>query len=105
MIGIVNFGATLIGLVLLNKWGRRTIMIFGNIGMAILLFCIGIFLFTKSDGLMVLSVLLYIAFFELSTGPIMWLYLAEIMYEEGLSAATGFTWCLMLLISLILPLL
>jgi len=43
MVGVVNFLATFGGLFLLFKFGRRTIMIIGNLSMAVVLFLVGYF--------------------------------------------------------------
>ena len=52
---------------------------------------------------MVVFVLLFIMFFEISSGPITWLYMSEIMQDKSLSIATFLNWTINLIISLILP--
>ena len=82
LIGLVNFGTGFIGLALISKFGRRTLMIIGNIGMMICLAVVGVTLLAKANYVMVVFVLLFITFFEMSSGPITWLYMAEIMQDK-----------------------
>lgn len=91
LVGVVNFLATFGGLVLLFKYGRRQIMLVFNLGMAIVLFLVGFFSLKQADWTgtgdesnpfttpSVTLVLVFIAFFEFSSGPITWLYMSEIM--------------------------
>lgn len=53
---------------------------------------------------MVVCVLLFIAFFEFSSGPITWLYMAEIMQDKAISIATSLNWFITLAISVGTPL-
>lgn len=79
LIGIVNFVATLFGLVFLAFAGRKTLMAIFNIAMSVTLLMLSYYSFEKDSIGMVVCVLLFIAFFEFSSGPIVWLYNAEIM--------------------------
>jgi len=45
----------------------------------------------------------FIALFEFSSGPITWLYMAEIMQDKGSSIATVMNWLINLIISAITP--
>ena len=79
LVGIVNFVATIIGLFLLMCFGRKSIMIVFNIGMCLALLLISYFSFDNDTIGMVVCTLLFITFFEFSSGVILWLYLAEIL--------------------------
>lgn len=79
LIGIVNFLATLVGLGLLACAGRKTLMLIFNAAMSATLFLLTYFAFEHNTIGMVVAVLLFICFFEFSSGPIVWLYMAEIM--------------------------
>lgn len=52
---------------------------------------------------MIVCVLLFIAFFEFSSGPIVWLYNAEIMRDKGVAIATFLNWFISLIISVSIP--
>jgi Na+/melibiose symporter-like transporter len=131
-VGLVNFIATFGGLFLLFKMGRRAIMLnFGAI-MAAILILVGISSLKQAEreheieldkehaaaidvdpssvdtsnvwtGPTVLLVLSFIAVFEFSSGPITWLYMAEIMQDKSVSMATVLNWLMNLVISIITP--
>lgn len=56
-----------------------------------------------STTLQIVMVLLFTAFFEFSIGPILWLYLAEILPPAGLGIAVFLNWAVVILISLLTP--
>lgn len=47
--------------------------------------------------------MVFIACFEFSSGPITWLYMAEIMQDKSVSVATVLNWLVNLVISLVTP--
>lgn len=114
LIGSVNFLSVFGGLFLLFRYGRKSIMVTFNLGMAIVLFLVGFVSLKQSnwkddDGSnpytvpSVLLVLVFIAFFEFSSGPITWLYMSEIMQDKTQSIATVLNWLVNLVISLVTP--
>lgn len=103
LIGIVNFITSIFGLILLVFFGRKILMLIGNAAMAILLLTLAAFSFMHDSIGMIVCVLLFISFFEFSTGPIVWLYNAEIMKDKAMSLATFLTWTLSLAISIAIP--
>lgn len=105
LIGIVNFVTTLGGLALLTCFGRRTIMLVFNALMAITLIILAYYSFERNTIGMVVCVLVFIAFFEFSSGPIIWLYMAEIMADKAMGVATFLSWGGSLAISVSIPLL
>ena len=104
LIGIVNFLATLVGLSLLYCFGRKTLMLLFNALMAVTLLLLSYYAFDKDTIGMVVCVLLFIAFFEFSSGPIVWLYMAEIMQDKAVSIGTFLNWFLSLVVSIAIPL-
>lgn len=103
LIGIVNFVATLVGLVLLIWFGRRLLMLIFNAAMTLTLLLLAIYSFQKNSIGMIVCVLLFIAFFEFSSGPIVWLYNAEIMRDKAVAIATFLNWFVSLIISVCIP--
>lgn len=105
LIGLVNFFATLVGLVLLMFFGRKSLMLVFHICMTITLLLLALYSFDKNSIGMIVCVLLFIAFFEFSSGPIVWLYNAEIMRDKANAIATFLNWTMSLIISISIPLL
>jgi len=76
--------------------------------MAIDLIGLGIAYFFTDDSsvaqvLCIILILTFVMLFEFSLGPIVWLYLAEILNDKALSVAVVLNWIFNLIISLITP--
>ena len=99
-IGFVNVLFTVIALPLIDKWGRRPLLIMGVTGMAISLLALSITFALDVHGhlkwIALVSMVVYIACFAMSLGPIMWLIIVEVFPLEirglGSSLAVSFTW-------------
>ena len=103
LIGVVNFITPIIRLMLLMCFGRKTLMVTFNIGMTIVLILLAVFSFYSESIGMIICVLLFIAFFEFSSGTITWLYLAEIMQAKAIGIATFLNWTVNLIVSIAVP--
>ncbi|MBH1988656.1 MAG: sugar porter family MFS transporter [Myxococcaceae bacterium] len=97
MIGTVNVIFTIISLFLIDRVGRRPLLLIGTFGMMVSLFlCGSIFLQVDRslDGsLGLLSILAFIAFFAISLGPIMWLMISEVFPLEHRALGTSLAVC------------
>ncbi len=96
--GIVNVGMTLVAIRLLDRLGRRALLIGGVSGMAIALFLIGLAFTgdpttTLNSVLAVFGLMTFIASFAISLGPIFWLLNAELypLRIRGKAASLGAT--------------
>lgn len=79
IIGATNALFTLLGLAIVDKVGRRTLLIVGSIGMAICLTLVStIFFFHNHSGLLLISLVGYIMFFAVSTGTVIWILISEV---------------------------
>ena len=103
LVGLVNFLTTFGGLFLLSVAGRRTIMITMSAAMSVILVLNGIFSLNDSSTYAIICTMCFIGAFEFSSGPITWLYMAEIMQDKAVSIATVLNWVINLIISLITP--
>ena len=92
---------TVVAIATVDKWGRKPLMIVGTVGMGISLVAMGVMAQALSDpaaasGWMLLFIVLYIACFGLSVGPVTWVILAEIfptaIRGRALGLATFFLW-------------
>jgi sugar porter (SP) family MFS transporter len=87
-VGVVNVGFTVLSLFLIDRVGRRPLLIVGLIGMTISLALLGLVFSLESTStaaglLATLCLALYIASFAISLGPIFWLMISEI-YPLGI---------------------
>ncbi|MBS1863728.1 MAG: sugar porter family MFS transporter [Actinobacteria bacterium] len=93
-VGIINVGMTLVAIRLLDKAGRRTLLMIGVSGMVISLVALGGAFVggggsTLASVVAIVSLMTYVASFAISLGPIFWLLNAEI-YPLGVrSKAAG----------------
>ena len=108
-IGVIFVLFTIIALPLIDRLGRRPLLLAGLVGMTISLALMA-WLYdpaqtaqTYSHALMLFSMFLYIACFAFSLGPIMWLMIAEIyplrVRGLGASLATCVNWASNLLVT------
>jgi len=81
VVGVVNVIATIIATFLLDKMGRRTLLMIGTVLMIGALLLLGIVFASGSrhiGSLTLITLVLYIFAFAISMGPVFWLMSAEI---------------------------
>lgn len=91
-VGVINVVMTIVALYLIDKVGRRPLLIVGLIGMTVCLLSLGTFFFYESAATNIASTIClmgYIAFFAISLGPIAWLIISEIYPLEIRGKAMG----------------
>lgn len=108
-IGLVNVLMTVVAMWLIDRAGRRPLLLTGIAGMILSLGMLG-FVFRSSAhhellaSMAVITLMAYVAFFAISLGPIFWLLIAEIFplqirgEAEGTAAATN--WIANLVVSM-----
>ncbi len=98
IIGLVNLLCTLIAIWKIDKLGRRPLLIYGVTGIISSLVIIGLlFYFNVSNAyLLLFFILLFIACFAFSYGPVIWVLLSEIfpakIRGQAMSLATLTLW-------------
>jgi len=108
-IGLVNLFATLLGMSLIDKLGRKTLLLIGAIGMTIALAGVaGIFYMHSHQSLLVWLLVLFIIFFAVSQGSVIWVYIAEVfpsrVRSKGQSVGSSSHWIMNALIAGAFPL-
>lgn len=105
----VNIGATIVAIALIDRVGRKPLLLAGSIGMAITLAVMAVvFLFSaksetgalalsKGAGITaLLAANLYVLFFAVSWGPVVWVMLGEMfpnrMRSSALATSAGMQW-------------
>jgi len=89
---------TLIAIATVDQWGRKPLMFLGTAGMMLSLIAMGIMAQTMTDPTaastaMLGFIILYIACFGLSVGPVVWVILAEIFPTAVRGRALGLATC------------
>ncbi len=78
-VGVVNLAFTFVAIWLVDRAGRRPLLIAGTSAQVVSLFCVGLMFDRGSHGpLLLLSILTFVAAFACSTGPITWIVNSEI---------------------------
>jgi sugar porter (SP) family MFS transporter len=93
-VGVINVAFTILALRLLDRAGRRTLLMIGVSGMVISLFALGAAFTGNSNStfasvVAIGSLMVYVASFAISLGPIFWLLNAEIYPLSVRSKAAG----------------
>ena len=78
-IGAANLIATMIALRVIDRVGRRKLLLIGAVGTAFALASVSLIFATgEGKGLLLTMLIVFIAFFAFSQGAVIWVYLAEI---------------------------
>jgi sugar porter (SP) family MFS transporter len=107
-VGVVNVGMTIIAMFLVDRAGRRPLLLAGIAGMIVTLGVLGLSFRSSPSGqlawIAVICLMGYVASFAISLGPIFWLLIAEIypLRIRGLAEGTAatFNWASNLVVSL-----
>ena len=109
LVGITNGIFTILGMILIDRVGRRKLLIVGSIGMSICLALIARTFYAQNFsgyGLLIF-LLVYIMFFAFSTGAVIWVLIAEIFPNrvrgKGQSLGSFTHWFFAALITFLFP--
>ena len=89
-IGATNFLFTMVGMALIDKAGRKTLLLIGAAGCAA---CLGgvawLFATQSHPGALLWLLVTYIAFFSVSQGAVIWVYIGEVFPTSVRSKGQG----------------
>lgn len=110
IIGMINLIFTVLAIWLIDKVGRKPLLLSGTAGMLITVLIIGfLFLTEHAEGMLLLIlILIFIASFAFSLGPVVWVILSEIyptrIRGRAMSIATMAVWIGTTMIGQFIPL-
>ena len=108
IIGATNFAFTLLAMTLIDRLGRKTLLLVGAVGTCAAL-CVASWIFytNTNQGLLLWTLVAYIAFFALSQGAVIWVYISEIfpnsVRAKGQSLGSATHWVFCALITFLFP--
>jgi len=102
--GVINILFTLVAVFTVEKWGRKPLLIWGSIGMAIGAFGVALtFGHAGLEMVTAVSIMVYSASFMFSWGPICWVLIAEIFPNTirgaAVAIAVAFQWIFNFIVS------
>ena len=108
-IGGTNLLFTIVSMLLIDRLGRKFLILAGSFGMTVMLAGLSLFYFLNmATGILVLIFILgYIAFFAASLGPALWVVVSEIfpnrLRSKGMSVALVALWSACTIVSVAFP--
>ena len=106
-VGITNLIFTFVGLWLIDRLGRRTLLYIGSVGYITSLGLIAWAFFTKHYGIVPLCVFAFIASHAIGQGAVIWVFISEIFPDrhraEGQALGCGTHWVFAALITTFFP--
>jgi len=108
-IGTMNLAATFLGMALIDRFGRKLLLLIGAVGCAVCLSSVAAIFFTnRHQALLVWALVAYIAFFAVSQGAVIWVYISEVfptrVRGKGQSLGSGTHWVMNAILSYAFPL-
>lgn len=108
IVGSVNLLFTVLAILTVDKYGRKPLMTIGALGMALSMFALGTVFFAETAGIIALvCMLVYVASFAMSWGPVTWVLLSEIFPNKirgrALAVAVAAQWVSNYLVSWTFP--
>jgi sugar porter (SP) family MFS transporter len=100
-VGVTNVVFTIVAVLLLDRVGRRKLLLTGTVGLTVALAVLGIYfssttLQQQAGWVALAALLLYIASFAIGLGPVFWLMISEIyptgIRSKAMAAATVGNW-------------
>jgi sugar porter (SP) family MFS transporter len=109
-IGATNLLFTIIAMSVIDRFGRKNLLLIGAMGTAVCLAGVAVIFATKqNEGMLLWLLVAFIAFFAFSQGAVIWVYLSEVfpnvVRAKGQSLGSFTHWIMNFAISLLFPVL
>lgn len=107
-VGAMNLMATLLAMTVIDKLGRKTLLLIGSVGLvACLSGLAAVFLTGRHPGALLGILIGYIGFFAISQGAVIWVYIGEVFPNRvraaGQSVGSSSHWIMNAAVSWIFP--
>jgi MFS transporter, SP family, arabinose:H+ symporter len=107
-IGFTNLIFTIVGMSVIDKLGRKTLLLIGAAGTAACLAGVAwVYSSNSHQGMLVWLLITYIAFFALSQGAVIWVYIGEVfpnaVRSKGQGVGNASHWTMNTIIALTFP--
>jgi sugar porter (SP) family MFS transporter len=107
-VGAMNLVATLCAMSVIDKFGRKKLLLTGTAGLALTLSAIAwVYYYSSHLALLVWLLMIYIAFFAISQGAVVWVYISEVfptnVRSKGQSLGSSSHWIMNAIITVAFP--
>ena len=107
-VGAMNLLATFLAMTVIDRVGRKTLLLIGGVGMVFCLSGVAAIFFTQQHQAMLVWLLVaYIGFFAISQGAVIWVYISEVfpnrVRSKGQSLGSSTHWVMNAIIAFIFP--
>ena len=107
-VGAMNLLATFLAMSVIDRLGRKTLLLIGGAGMVFCLSGVATVFFTQQhQGMLVWLLVAYIAFFAISQGAVIWVYISEVfpnrVRSKGQSLGSSTHWVMNAVIAFVFP--
>ena len=108
-VGLALFAFTVVGMLLIDRVGRKKLLLIGSVGMMFFLGMVAKTMFTTVNGSiwMLIYMIGFIAFFALSQGTVIWVFISEIfpntVRAKGQALGSFTHWTMAVIISWLFP--
>jgi sugar porter (SP) family MFS transporter len=108
-IGVTNMVFTLLAISVIDRFGRKTLLMIGSVGMVISLGLVAWTFYTQDFGgyAVMFYLVAFIAFFAFSQGAVIWVFMSEIfpnkVREQGQTLGSFTHWIMAVVVSWIFP--
>ena len=109
-VGATNLIATLLAMSIIDRFGRKKLLLIGTVGLMFCLSAIGYIFYTRQHlEALIWLLMAFIACFAISHGAVVWVYISEVfptrLRARGQSLGSSSHWISNAIISLVFPLL
>lgn len=106
-LGILNFASTFAGMWLIDRLGRKTLLLIGGIGYIVSLFAAAVFFAVGNGPLAAATIFLFIASHAVGQGTVIWVLISESFPQrfraEGQALGASTHWVFAALVALLFP--
>ena len=108
--GVINVIFTFLGMYMVDRIGRRALMLFGSVGLLVIYLALGACYYFNCSGIFVLLLVLSgIAVYAMTLAPVTWVIIAEIfptaVRAQAMAIATSLLWIACFVLTYTFPLL
>lgn len=107
LVGVVNMAFTIIAIWVVDRLGRKPLLLLGSAGMGLSLVMLTLSIERWRGPWVLVSALAYVAFFAVALGPVVWVVIAEVfptrIRGRAMSVATVLLWVSCFLVSQFFP--